>query len=466
MSLPRFNFNLINQKDLRKFLSLKMESKKWEASSAYDAIISHYSYHNKISYGFPHSQNMKLIIKKILKELDSKFILPFICFTKTDMISVLSNNTNFLEDGFYYFRNIEGKREIYNYQVKSFEHIKKIIENKYKNASDEMKFILEKSIKKPLLFKGNSFEIRAYILIVRIDEKYYTFLYPLLLTQFGINNINLDEFISFLGIGYENSDNINSLHPILKNIYILIQKTANIMSNFIRITKQIYTLENNIKEKNKSELQYNLYALDIIINEENNPYLIDIILNPTFSIIREKTNIYNDIIDNFIIYYNKYEKIDFNNSNFILLTNTPQNIQYKIIICKKEDPNINNYDDSLESITESKNYITTSGEELVQKVLDDNKILLNNDNLFLVNKIELLPNSLDNYESNDRESNDCEFNNINNNDNEINKKIIQLEKNESKKKIIGIATATLPIFALSYIVKKTYSLFSNTKKKN
>ena len=437
MSLSRFNFNLINQKDLRKFLCLKMESKKWEASSAYDANIAHYSYHKKISYGFPHSHNMKLIIKKILKELDSKFILPFIYFTKTDMVSVLSNNTNFLEDGFYYFRNIEGRREIYNYPVKSFEHIKKIIANKYKNSSNEMQFILEKSIKKPLLFKGNSFEIRAYVLIVRIDEKYYTFLYPLLLIHFGIKNIDLDEFIAFLGIGYDNSDNINSLHPILKDIYILIQKTSNILSNFIRITNQVYTLENNIKEKNNLELQYNLYALDIIINEENNPYLIDIILNPAFGIIKEKSNIYNDIIDNFIIYYNKNNVIDFNNSNFILLTNTPQNIQYKMIICKKEDPNINNYDDSLESITESKDYITTSGEELVQKVLGGNKILLNNDNLFLVNKIELIPASLDNFESND-----CEFSNLdgingingNCNDDLINKKIIQLEKNESKTK--------------------------------
>ena len=55
-----FNFNLISHRDLRKFLTKKMEIEKWEFSSAFDAILAHYSYQPQMSYGFPHSKNMKI----------------------------------------------------------------------------------------------------------------------------------------------------------------------------------------------------------------------------------------------------------------------------------------------------------------------------------------------------------------------------------------------------------------------
>ena len=440
MSIFRYNFNFIPYRDLQDFFNSKMESEKWEESIANDATIAHYSHSRKISYGFPKSSNMKIIIKKILKELGDSYVLPFIHFYKKDINHILLNNTLFVEDGIYYLRNSDGKKELYNYPLKSIDEINKIILNKYKESNDNVQFILEKLVKKPCLFKGNSFEIRVYVLFVRIEKKYYTFLYPLLLIHFGINDINMTEFMQFLEIGYDNSNNINSSHPILKNLYKLIQKTALVISNFINITNHIYELENGMKNKNlnKSKLQYQLYALDIILNEDNTPFLIDIVFNPIFSnsdisskILRENKKMYNDIFDNFIIYYNNEKKINLENSNFIILTDTPQYIDYKILICKK---------------------------------------ISENDNLSLVNKFELV-SFKNNHLNIENEhgggcEDDCDFDAENKkiNDIIINKKINDLLQKERKEKIIGIASATIPIFLASYLVKKTYQSFTKKKK--
>jgi len=465
MSIFRYNFNFIPYRDLQDFLNSKMESEKWEESIANDATIAHYSHSKKLSYGFPKSSNTKIIIKKILKELDDSYVLPFIHFYKKNMNNILLNNTQFIEDGIYYLRNSDGKKELYNYPLKSIEEINKIILNKYKESNDNLQFILEKLCKKPSLFKGNSFEIRVYVLFVRIEKKYYTFLYPLLLIHFGINDINTTEFIQFLEIGYDNSDNINSSHPILKNLYKLIQKATLVISNFFTITNHIYEVENGIKNKNfnKSKLQYQLCALDIILNEDNTPFLIDIVFNPNFSnlefqskILREKKKMYNDIFDNFVIHYNNEKKINLENSNFIILTETPQYIDYKILICKKICEN-----DSI-SINE---LITTQGEELAIKLLSENISKLENDNLSLVNKFELVSfNNINSELEHDREreyEDACDFDN--NNDKIINKKIDDLLQKERKEKIFGIASATIPIFLATYLARKTYQSF--TKKK-
>lgn len=468
MSIFRYNFNFIPYRDLRDFLKSKMESVKWEESIANDATIAHYSYSRKISYGFPKSQNINIIIKKILKELGDSYVLPFLHFYKKDMNHILLNNILFIEDGIYYLRNSDGKKELYNYPLKSIEEINKIILNKYKESNDNTQFILEKSIKKPVLFKGNSFEIRVYVLFVRIDKKYYTFLYPVLLFHFGVNDINMTEFMQFLEFGYDNSDNINGSHPILKNLYKLIQKTTLVISSFIKITNHIYEIENGMKTKNynKSKLQYQLYALDIILNEDNMPFLIDIVCNPNFSVLdlpskisREKKKIYNDIFDNFVIHYNNENKINIENSNFIILTETPQHIDYKILICKKMCDN-----DELNNDIFNKELITNQGEDLAIKLLSENISKLENDNLSLLNKFELVPSKSikseheHEHDHEHRRDSDCDFNN--NSDKIINKKIDDLLKKENKEKIIGIASATLPIFLATYLAKKTYQSFT------
>jgi hypothetical protein len=468
MSIFRYNFNFIPYRDLQDFLISKLDSEQWEESIANYATIAHYSYSKKISYGFPKCSSMKINIKKILKELGDSYVLPFLHFNKKDMNHILLNNILFIEDGIYYLRNSDGKKELYNYPLKSIEEINKIILNKYKEANDNTQFILEKLVKKPCIFKGNSFEIRVFVLFVRIEKKYYTFLYPLLLIHFGVDDINMREFIQFLEIGYDNSDNINSSHPILKNLYKLIQKTALVISNFISITNHIYKIENEMKNKNlnKSKLQYQLFALDIILNEDNTPFIIDIVFNPFFNnvemqskILRENKKMYNDILDNFVIYYNNQQRLNLENSNFIILSETPQYIDYKILISKKISENDNIPNNEL---------ITNHGEDLAIKLIFENISKLENDNLFLVNKLELVSSKKinreiehDNNNNNNENQDDCDFDE--NKDKIINNKIIDLLQKERKEKIIGIASATIPIFLASYLAKKTYQSF--TKKK-
>ena len=57
------------------------------------------------------------------------------------------------------------------------------------------------------------------------------------------------------------------------------------------------------------------------------------------------------------------------------------------------------------------------------------------------------------------ENDDCIFEHKND-DITIDKKIEDLLRKEKKEKIIGIASATLPIFFASYLVKKTYQSFT------
>ena len=121
--VSKFNFNLISHRDLRKFFTKKMELERWEFASAFESNLAHFSYNTQIAYNFPHSKNLKIIIKKIAKEMQHNFILPFISFTKENMNKVLEQNPHFIDDGVYHFKNSEGKKELYNYPVLTYEQI-------------------------------------------------------------------------------------------------------------------------------------------------------------------------------------------------------------------------------------------------------------------------------------------------------------------------------------------------------
>jgi hypothetical protein len=184
MSIFRYNFNEIQNRDMKKYLQSKFNFEKWEDSIAEDAILSHFSNFNKISYGFPLTKKNFIIIKKTLKKYLDEYELPYIFFDKKNEKEILYKNIDFFEDAIYYLRNSEGKKEIHNYKLSSIDSFRKILVNKYKDYSDDSEFIIEKSNKDLLLFQGNSFEIRIYVLIVKIDKKIYTFLYPLLFFHF------------------------------------------------------------------------------------------------------------------------------------------------------------------------------------------------------------------------------------------------------------------------------------------
>lgn len=450
MSISRYNFNEIQNQDLKKYLNSKLNFEKWEESIAQDAIIAHYRYFSKISYGFPMARNHFIIIKKLLKDLSKEYEMPYIIFDNKNDKDILFKNVDFIKsDGsVYYLRNGEGKREFFNYNLPDLNALHKII----KDADENMQFILEKSKKSPLLFQGNSFELRIYILVVQIDKKIYTFLYPLLIAHFGIENINMAEFLDFLDIGYDNNSNINSNYILLNKIYQLVQKTAAIIANICKLSNNIFKIENENKSKKfeKHKMQYHLFALDIILNEDKHPFLVDIIYNPVYKVskeesktIREKNKMFDDILDNFVRSFAKLSIINYDTSKFILLTESPQYFEYKLIIAKKINDEFN----------ENTDFLSRDGEKFLIKCLND-VILETNNTTFLNNKKEneIISQS------------ECIFEEISDKkDVVIEKKIDNLLSKERTEKIVGIASAALPIFLATYLAKKTYQ--SLTKKK-
>ena len=69
MSIFRYNFNAIQNRDLKKYLHSKLDFEKWEESIAEEATLAHYRHFRKISYGFPMVKNNFIIMKKLLKKV-------------------------------------------------------------------------------------------------------------------------------------------------------------------------------------------------------------------------------------------------------------------------------------------------------------------------------------------------------------------------------------------------------------
>jgi hypothetical protein len=263
------------------------------------------------------------------------------------------------------------------------------------------------------------------------------------------------DLLKFLDIQYENESKIESFHTIMNDIYNLVQKTANIIANVVKLTNYIYKIENSEKYKksSKSTMQYHLYALDIILNQDKKPFLIDIVENPFYSnakeelkIIKAKNKIFNDIIENFVLPFSKYSNITFDDSEFILLTEKNQYFEYKILINKKLN------DDAI-----SKDYLSKDGENFLIKILNDPTIEFKTDNHLFLKNINL-KNRCDDIEQLDKileKESECIFEQEKQDIN-IDKKIDELLSKERKEKIVGIASATIPIFIASYLAKKTY----------
>jgi hypothetical protein len=261
------------------------------------------------------------------------------------------------------------------------------------------------------------------------------------------------EFLDFLDIGYDNISNINSHHVLLEKIYKLVEKTATVIANVCKLSNNIYRIENEkkCKKSTKPNMQYHLFALDIILNEDKHPFLIDIIHNPVYKAskeesktIREKNKMFDDILDNFVRSFAKFSRISYDNSRFILLTESPQYFEYKLIISKK----IN--DDFIENT----DFLSKDGEKFLVKCLNDEMAELGTNNASFLTKEKEKEKEITHKD-------DCIFEEITDKKEVIiEKKIDDLLSKERTDKIVGIASATLPIFLATYLAKKTYQSFT------
>jgi hypothetical protein len=155
---------------------------------------------------------------------------------------------------------------------------------------------------------------------------------------------------------------------------------------------------------------------------------------------------FNDIFDNFVIHFAKFSNISYDNSRFILLTESPQYFEYKLIISKK----IN--DDFIENT----DLISKDGEKFLVKCLNDEALELKTDNATI-----LIKEKEKEKEKKKISKDDCIFEEIEDKKEVIiEKKIDDLLSKERNEKIVGIASATLPIFLATYLAKKTYQSFT------
>jgi len=469
MNVSRFNFNLISQKDLRKYLTKKMESFNWEFSSAFDADLAHYTYNNKMSYGFFHGRNMKITIKKILYDLDCGFVLPFIYFNAKNMESVLNENHSFFDDSIYYFKLIDKRKDNTDYLIKNKEHLKKIVKSKYKKSNSI--FCLEKSSKIMSTFNNELFDLRAYVLVCKINNDFYTFLYPSIFAYF--DDISLDKHSFFKSIGIGKSDEVSFNNSLMKKIYNVANQTALIISNYLDVTKKIFKLEKDLKNiiNDNIELQYNLYGLDLYLNAEKNPILYDISINPMLGllnqpqkIIREKIRIYDDILENFVLSYNNKGDIDVEKSSFVLLKNDIPDARCNWFISKKI--NYNN-DDTIEYKINSSEIISAHAENMIQNLLIENKKELKEYNSNLRECKKYRTNEASGYiepKANYLQNGIEEFYIKDYNEAEIEHKINELlEKEKKSSKLVNLASVSIPLFGLAYIAKKTYSKLEGKK---
>jgi len=159
-------------------------------------------------------------------------------------------------------------------------------------------------------------------------------------------------------------------------------------------------------------------------------------------------------LENFVISFAKYSNISYDNSRFILLTESPQYFEYKLIIAKKINDNF------IENIE----YISNDGEKFLVKCLNDSAtdLITNNSNFLSGEKQKQKEKEKEKEKEREKEkknegSDECIFEEISEKKEVIvEKKIEDLLSKERNEKIVGIASATLPIFLATYLAKKTY----------
>ena len=440
MKLGSYNFNNVLYSDLKKFLSKKMEKEKWDFNNAIDSDLSYFVYGKTIQYGFPIGVNFKSVIRRILKKKNNDFIPKY---DEVDYNTMFNYTNNYFIGKKCYLKSSNLPYDQPIYLIKNKEYLKKTIH-------PDNKYFLEEEVKNPLHLDNKNFELRTKILIIRRKNNFFLFHYPTIFVQSGkeiTENLILDEIV-------------------LNDIHELVFKTGNVLLNYLRNACSIYLLETK-KDINLNEnIQFELVGIDIVLDKNFKPYLSDIILNPSFGLVknakavqREKISIYTDIIDNFLIPAFNDEEFNLTKSKFHVMTKFKPNINIKHFFSKKTFT-INQETINIEDL-EYQDKITESGEKMVENLLNMKITELNNDNELLIEKISFIPPEimfdqnklimndylLDEIENpiEEEEDTQCEYlNTIHHSDHNILKNVFYLT----------------PWFGAVFLAKKTYQSIS------
>lgn len=178
---------------------------------------------------------------------------------------------------------------------------------------DKNSYIIQKYLEKPIIYDNKKYDIRAHILLLteshydKIIYKFYLyndFIVRLTSIKFDLNNTDKKSHLTNMAV--QNQLNTFKLDDFVNNdIYNKIYNNIyNQVKEFISSSKFI-TILNKI---NKYPYCYDIFGLDILLDEDYNTYLIDFNTMPSL-----KSNIFfSDILFPFENYYR-----DKNNMNMI-----------------------------------------------------------------------------------------------------------------------------------------------------
>ena len=353
------------QNELHKYNIRLLNKKGWSYNNKHSDFDG-FKKEKKIMQGFPYASSSKLRVKLLLE--NSKYNTEFIYFNKKTYRDILNENLHIFNHELLFLKKSNGSQGKHVHPVVSMEDVIKIMENKYKNYDDNTIFILEKGINKPLLFKEKKFDMRIYLLFIRKEDQYYSYLYPEWFvrtssTKYNANSLSKKNMLTNTSITGKTSKNqfIYQKIPTINGIdtNILNKKLYPCLTYFSEKWKQ-HLKEGNLKYFGKelnSGLQFNLFGIDIIIDEKLNPYVLEINYNPLFGpsksikdIGKLKKKMWKSIIYNYIHHYNKKKTI--NSKNFIELNNNNDilgkinNIEYDNNDDSDDSDNSDDSDDS------------------------------------------------------------------------------------------------------------------------
>jgi hypothetical protein len=350
-----------HQRELHQYNINLLKKKNWHYSEK-NNNFDNFKKGKQIMKGFPYASSSKLRIKLLLE--NTIFNTDFIYFTKKNYLEVINEQSHIFKYDLLFLKKSNGSQGKHVFPIRNKNDVIKIMENKYHKYHENTNFILEKGISKPLLFKEKKFDLRVYLLFVRKDDTYYSYLFPQwflrtsntvynadslkkknMLTNTSVNGKKANNQFVFQKISNINGENMNTLN---KNLY-------NCLFYFSKKWKE-YLKDANFRYFNKeltNGLQFNLFGIDIIFDEKLNPYILEINYNPLFAASKSikdirilKRKMWKYIIYDFINSYSETSTLKTN--HFIDLNNEKMSINDFDKLAETCNQNIINDDEDID----------------------------------------------------------------------------------------------------------------------
>ena len=254
----------------RIFLTNKLKS-QFNAKIVNNGIvdIGQYKFAKQIGFCFDQCKMTKIENHKLFK--DEPYYSKSYILTYNQLSSFKKQNPNLFKEGRWVQKisNSYGGKGVFAFN--SWDGFLA------RNRSGKLPFILQKEIK-PALYNGYKFDMRSHILIIKEHGKYEGYIMDLTWVRvkdikFSMNNAN--GFVT-------NYSKVEDFKELLKKKYgkdstSIYNKYINVLQRMVRKNVERLKYHNEIYFNNKKAPPYQLIIMgyDIILNENNEPYLLE-----------------------------------------------------------------------------------------------------------------------------------------------------------------------------------------------